>query len=110
VSNSFRIFAICWGENLLFLIILFKINYSTFKQFGFKGSLHQYVNIDFKGIDEKESIRLRIFSLDGRIVYDKTTSTSGFSQAIDLTSFEKGVYLLEYEYSDVIEREKVIVQ
>jgi hypothetical protein len=70
----------------------------------------QYVNIDFKGIDEKESIRLRIFSLDGRIVYDKTTSTSGFSQAIDLTSFEKGVYLLEYEYSDVIEREKVIVQ
>lgn len=70
----------------------------------------QYVNIDFKGIDEKESIRIRIFSLDGRIVYDKTASTSEFSQPIDVTNFEKGIYLMEYEYGDVIEREKVIVQ
>lgn len=70
----------------------------------------RYVNIDFNSLDEKEFIRLRIISLDGRIVYDKTASTSVFSQPIDLTNFEKGIYLMEYEYGDVIEQKKVIVQ
>jgi hypothetical protein len=70
----------------------------------------QKVNIDFKGIDENESIRLRIITIDGKVVYDKTALTSGFSQAIDVTNFEKGIYLLEYEYGNVIERKKVIIQ
>jgi hypothetical protein len=70
----------------------------------------QNVNIDFKGIDENETIHLRVFSLDGRVVYDKTASTVGFNQPIDVSSYEKGVYLLEYEYGNVIEREKVIIQ
>jgi len=70
----------------------------------------QNVNNAFSGFDENESIHLRIFSIDGKVVYDHSTSVGAFNQAIDLRNFEKGVYLLEYEYGETVEREKVVVQ
>lgn len=62
--------------------------------------------------DNNEPVNLRIFDLNGRIVYEEVIPNTGnsYSSFIDISAFSSGVYFLQLSQFDKIQTKKIIIQ
>ena len=72
--------------------------------------VHDQLNVEFTSNDEN-SVLIKMIDLSGRIVYSEQVNPSiGANQnAINVSEFAKGVYLLQVEMNNQFENLRVIV-
>lgn len=68
------------------------------------------INLDFGDLEIKSNITVKVYSLDGKIVYEKNGSKTTFDKPMNINNLEKGFYLMEYQYGQNFERKKIILQ
>ena len=61
--------------------------------------------------DELKKTILTIYDVSGRLLLKKELNNKGFnSQSIDISSFDKGVYLVQINQNGIIKSERLIIE
>ena len=83
----------------------------TMSMVAYPNPTHELLNVEFTSENNENAI-IRLVDAAGRVVYsDSIDATEGAnSAAINVSSFAKGVYLLQLESSNHLEKIRVIVE